>query len=205
VRDSHRYYIVGAGYQSSYDQLPSLRPELKLELIHRQPLLACEPRTFGYLYEGLAGLEFSAPATISCISIAETAAEKVLSLLRRCACSWDGHERQEMDPALVRHVYDVARIVDARADTLKDARSVFPTLVLSDRDEFRGQHPEFDKNPVAVLKRALAAARTNGELKARYEDRLLPLVYDEAAPSFDTVFKKFDAVAADFLNACKLL
>lgn len=203
VRDAHRYYIVAAGYESSYVQLPSLRPELKLELIQRQPLLPCEPRTFGYLYETLAGLKLSAPATINCISIAETAAEKVLALLRRCAWSWDGHERHEVDPALVRHVFDVARIADAQKGVLDDARRVFPQLVLADRDEFKGQHPEFDKEPVAVLRRTLSAARSNGELKARYEERLLPLVYDVQAPEFGEVFKKFEAVAEDFLAACK--
>ena len=35
VRDAHRYFVVGAGYRSTYSQLPSLRPELKLEVIHR--------------------------------------------------------------------------------------------------------------------------------------------------------------------------
>ena len=32
IRDAHRYYVVGAGYQTAYSELPSLRPELKLEL-----------------------------------------------------------------------------------------------------------------------------------------------------------------------------
>lgn len=32
IRDAHRYFVAGAGYQSTYDQLPSLRPELKLEV-----------------------------------------------------------------------------------------------------------------------------------------------------------------------------
>lgn len=32
IRDAYRYYVVGAGYQTAYSELPSLRPELKLEL-----------------------------------------------------------------------------------------------------------------------------------------------------------------------------
>jgi hypothetical protein len=72
--------------------MSSLRPVLKLELIQRQPLLPFERRQFGYLYEALANRPLSTPVEFNCISIAETLAEKVLSLLRRCADNWDGHQ-----------------------------------------------------------------------------------------------------------------
>jgi len=100
IRDSHRYYVVGAGYKTRYDEFASLRPELKLELIQRTPLLPLERREFGYLHEHIAGIPLSCPLTIECVSMAETAVEKVLSLLRRCAYKWDGHQTNgDIDPA----------------------------------------------------------------------------------------------------------
>jgi hypothetical protein len=81
IRDAHRYYVMGAEYQSAYAELPSLRPELKLEIIQRAPLLPLEKHQFGYLYESLAGLAPSLTFTMDCVSVAETTAEKVLSLL----------------------------------------------------------------------------------------------------------------------------
>jgi hypothetical protein len=204
IRNKHRYCEVGAGYQSAYPQLPSLRPELKLELMQRQPRLPLENRTFGYLYESLAGLPFSSPVSITCISIAETTAEKVLSLLRRCACSWDGYQTKgDLDPALVRHVYDVAKIAELAPEVLPVAREVFPHLVISDRDEYEGQHPEFDADPIGVLRRTLVAARENGKLKEQYVDNLLPLVYESNAPDFEHSFTVFERVAQEFLAACK--
>ena len=107
-----------------------------------------------------------------------------------------------MDPALVRHVYDVARITERAGDSLSAAREIFPQLVMNDRDEFKGQHPGFDEDPVGVLKRTLAAAKANGELKASYEERLTPLVYDEKPASFEESFRLFEEVAEDFLAAC---
>jgi hypothetical protein len=203
IKDSHRYYVVGAGYKSSYDALPSLRPELKLELIQRHPLLPLEKRSFGYLYESLAELESKALVTVDCISVAETAAEKVVSLLRRCAYNWDGHQKKgDLDPALVRHVYDVARIAQLNEACLADARSIFPTLVQNDQQEFAGQNPEFDADRIGVLKRTLVAARKNGELKARYETNLLPLVYDLNPATFEESFAVFEGVAREFLDAC---
>ncbi|WP_368648172.1 nucleotidyl transferase AbiEii/AbiGii toxin family protein [Castellaniella ginsengisoli] len=203
IRDAHRYFVIGAGYKTAYSEFPSLRPELKLELIQRKPLLPLEQREFGYLHETLAGLPPTSTVTIDCISVAETAAEKVLSLLRRCAYKWDGHQTKgDIDPALVRHVYDVARIAELAGDSLVAARSIFPTLVQSDRDEFKGQNPEFDADPVAVLKRTLRAAKTNGELSSQYSKYLIPLVYDADPPTFEASFASFEVVATDFLAAC---
>lgn len=203
IRDAHRYYVVGAGYQSAYDQLPSLRPELKLELIQRAPLLPLERREFGYLYESLAGLPVSAKVDIDCISVAETAAEKVLSLLRRCAYKWDGYQTEsDIDPTLVRHVYDVARIAELSPGSLGAARGIFPQLVQGDRVEFAGQNPNFDADPVGTLKRALETARTHGDLRGQYAKHLMPLVFDRDPPSFERSFALFEAVALDFLSAC---
>lgn len=203
IRDAHRYYVVGAGYQTAYSEFPSLRPELKLELIQRQPLLPLERREFGYLHESLAGLPATSTLGIDCISVSETAAEKVISLLRRCAYKWDGHQTKgDIDPALVRHVYDVARIAELSGDSLAAARSIFPQLVTNDRDEFKGQNPEFDSDPVGVLKRTLDVAKSNGELKDRYSRHLMPLVYDMDPPTFEQSFTSFEAVARDFLAAC---
>jgi Nucleotidyl transferase AbiEii toxin, Type IV TA system len=203
IRDAHRYYVIGAGYKSSYPALPSLRSELKLELIQRHPLLPLERCSFGYLYESLADQKVKLPVTIDCISVAETAAEKVVSLLRRCAYKWDGHQvKGDIDPALVRHVYDVARIAQLNEACLEDARSIFPTLVQNDQHEFERQNPEFDADPVGVLRRTLDAAKANGELKSRYETNLMPLVYDLEPTSFEDAFAAFEVIARDFLAAC---
>lgn len=165
-------------------------------------MLALERREFGYLHESLAGRPTSTLA-IDCISVAETAAEKVLSLLRRCAYKWDGYQTKgDIDPALVRHVYDVACIAEQSSASLVAARSVFSQLVQNDREEFRGQNPEFDTDPVGVLKRTLHAAKDNGELQTQYVRHLMPLVYDQAPPLFEKSFATFEAVALDFLAAC---
>jgi hypothetical protein len=203
IRNAHRYYVIGAGYKSAYSELPCLRPELRLELIQRTPLLPLEKRQFGYLHESLAGLPASLTLSIDCISVAETAAEKVLSLLRRCAYKWDGHQTTgDIDPALVRHVYDVARIVQQMPDSLEAARGIFGQLVLGERVEFKGQNPEFDADPVAVLKRTLVAARGSVELRTRYAQTLMPLVYGSVPPTFEQAFAGFEAVAQELLAAC---
>ena len=178
VRDSHRYYVVGAGYKSAFDeQISSLRPELKLERIQREPILPLETRTFGYLYETLAKRDLTTSVSISCISVAETAAEKVLSLLRRSAYKWDGHQTKgDIDPVLVRHVYDVAQIATKAPEALEASTSIFQTLVLNDRAEFR----------------------------RLYAERLMPLIYDAKSLSFEDAFSTFEAVAHRLLDVCAI-
>ena len=202
VRDQHRYCRIGASYQSGYEPHASLRPELQLELIERPPLLPIERRTFGYLYENLTELPQTTEVSIHCISVSETVAEKVLSLLRRCAWKWRGYQEGEMDQALVRHIYDVARIAESASGALAEARGVFAALVDKDRAEFEGQNPEFDADPVQVLQETLAQAKTHGELQARYEDTLLPLVYEASSPSYAQAFSVFEDVANSFLSTC---
>jgi hypothetical protein len=202
VRDQHRYCRIGARYQPAYEPHISLRPELQLELIERPPLLPFEKRSFGYLYEDLTGLPQSSEVSINCISVSETVAEKVLSLLRRCAWKWRGYQEGEMDQALVRHIYDVARIAESTAGALEGAQGIFAALVDKDRAEFEGQNPEFDANPVQVLQETLAQAKTHRELQARYEDTLLPLVYEASSPSYAQAFSVFEDVANSFLSTC---
>lgn len=222
IRNSHRYYLVDAGYRTAFDVMSSLRPVLKLELIQRQPLLPFERRQFGYLYEALADRPLSTPVEFNCISIAETLAEKVLSLLRRCADNWDGHQARRgkgkneqntnegeqgrnssIDPTLVRHIYDVARIAETAPESIASARAIFAPLVERDREEFEGQNPEFDEDPAGVLKRTLGAARANTWLRQQYEKVLMPLVYDNNPPSFSDSFAAFEKVAVDLIATCE--
>jgi predicted nucleotidyltransferase component of viral defense system len=202
VRDQYRYCRIGAGYQSAYEPHTSLRSELQLELIERPPLLPFGKRAFGYLHENLTGLPQTSEVSINCISVSEAVAEKVLSLLRRCAWKWRGYQEGKMDQALVRHIYDVARIAESASGTLQEAQEIFGALVEKDRAEFEGRNPEFDAKPIQVLQETLAQAKTHRELQARYEDTLLPLVYEPSSPSYAEAFSIFESVASGFLSAC---
>ena len=64
-------------------------------------------------------------------------------------------------------------------------------------------NPEFDADPVKVLREALEQARTHSELQACYEDTLMPLVYGSSAPSYVQAFSVFEDVALDFLSSCE--
>lgn len=199
IRDAHRYFVVGCRYHSDAPLMATLRPELKIEVIHRHPRLPIESVTFGYMHETLAGIAATKTVTTPCIHVAETLAEKILSLLRRCHWKWSGLQEGEMDPALVRHVYDVHRIMHEQPHHLAAACSVFGDLVRGDAEEFKGRDPHFEKDPRAALAETLMAARTSDELRTRYADRLLPLIYEGGEVDYTTAFSSFESAAQELL------
>lgn len=196
ILNEHRYYEISSQYASVAPLITSLRPELKLEIVHREPRLATTSLTFGYLHERLANMKVSRPVSIECIDISETIAEKVVSLLRRCAWKWDGHQKDEMDAALVRHVYDIHRIVEVNPGALDNAAEIFASIVQGDIDEYGKRHPDFVAAPKATLERTLLTAKTSDELKMRYQTRLLPLIYEGERISYDSAFSGFEAAAS---------
>jgi Nucleotidyl transferase AbiEii toxin, Type IV TA system len=201
LRDARRYYCLLVSYGAHFQDVSGvLRPQLKLELIHRPPMLAAEMREMGYMLDQFVPRQAPHRFSMTCITVAETLAEKVLSLLRRCAWNWDGHQRGEFDTALVRHVYDVWRIAGSQPDAIEPACQIFAALVQKDVEEFNGQHPEFDQAPYTVLRRSLASAATHEELKANFEQRLKPLLYTVDKPDFQSCYSAFAAIAERLLN-----
>lgn len=201
LRDSRRYYCLLVSYGAHFQDVSGvLRPQLKLELIHRPPILAGETREMGYMLDQFIPRQAPHRFSMTCITVAETLAEKVLSLLRRCAWNWDGYQRGEFDTALVRHVYDVWRIAGSQPETIEPACQIFAALVQKDMEEFNGQHPEFDQAPYTVLRRSLISAATHDGLKTDFEQRLKPLLYTIDKPDFQSCYVAFAAVAERLLN-----
>ena len=201
-RDNRRYYCLAVDYGPEFTDISGvLRPQLKVELIHRHPKLELQMRDFGYLVDRFIGRESVERVELLCISIAETLAETVLSLLRRCTWYWDNYQRGDFDTALVRHLYDVWRINTSSPEALDAAAEVFEALVLKDAEEFKGQNPDFDADPYSVLRRALARAATDDGLRKNFDQRLIPLLFAEDKPSFVICVSSFNAVAETLLSA----
>ncbi len=201
-RDNRRYYCLAVDYGPEFMDISGvLRPQLKVELIHRHPKLNQQMLDFGYLVDRFIGRESVERVQVPCISIAETLAEKVLSLLRRCAWYWDGYQRGDFDTALVRHIYDVWRINTSLPEAVDKAGEVFEALVLEDVKEFEGQNPDFDAAPYAILRRTLVRAATDDGLRKNFDQRLAPLLFAKDKPTFDVCFSSFNAVAKTLLSA----
>ena len=139
ARDENSYVSLNLHYESRFAPVASLRPEIKVELNARPPVLPTAPLPIASMLDVL----IQAPRTdlhVECIGVEETLAEKVLSFLRRTAEARAGRNRSDYDDRLVRHLYDVRAIARGR-EGLALPHEPFAVMVTGDAVQYRNQHP----------------------------------------------------------------
>ncbi|MHB8254095.1 MAG: nucleotidyl transferase AbiEii/AbiGii toxin family protein [Acidiferrobacter sp.] len=178
----------------------ALRTGIKLELTANTPLTDCVPRNLRPLAARLAPEHISvANCVVPCASLEETVAEKIIAYLRRTAQEHAQQYRGSLDPYIIRHLYDVTRILAAAPDTLAKTQDIFWAIVERDRIQFGRQFPAFGENPAIVLQESLAVMRQNGAvdgmLERNYKERVVPLVWNTCPP--------FTEILAGFAQAAE--
>ncbi len=172
-RDGNRYIIYQLSYANPNETAAHLRPTIQVELNYsalRRPWIDLPVASF------VAEAFNRSPeiTSIACVSVAETAAEKLVSLTRRTAMELAGVARVR-DPTLVRHIYDL-HVTSAYYDATEVAqlaREIMPR----DAEEFANQFPAYRENPVEETRRALAALETEQHFAQRYTEFLQLMVY----------------------------
>jgi hypothetical protein len=120
-------------------------------------------------------------AWLQCVSITETAAEKLVALTRRIAMELAGQSR-DPDPTLVRHIYDL-HLMQGHID-LGEVAALARDIVAADAREFRNQYPAYAADSAGETRNALDALRSDPVYHRRYDDFVAGMVYGER-PEFD--------------------
>jgi predicted nucleotidyltransferase component of viral defense system len=173
-RNERRYTVYQIPYPESGAE-EGLRPTIQIELTYatlRLPHVLLPISSFvGEAY----GREPDV-AGMACVSITETAAEKLVSLTRRTAMDLAGLSRNT-DPALVRHIYDLHLMRDLvePSEVARLARDI----AAADAAEFRNQYPAYAADIAGETGKALDALRTNPVYRARYTSFVAAMVYGE--------------------------
>ncbi|TWB21127.1 nucleotidyl transferase AbiEii/AbiGii toxin family protein [Nitrospirillum bahiense] len=179
-RNANHYTIYRLPYDAQTEAQEVLRPAIQLELTYaplRLPSVTLPVTSF-------VAEAFGRPpevAGIACVSVTETAAEKLVSLTRRTAMELAGHSR-DADPALVRHIYDLHMIraqIDAEA-----AGRLAAEIARADAEAFANQYPAYRDDIAGETRKALDAIRTAPLFRERYERFLAAMVYGER-PGFE--------------------
>jgi hypothetical protein len=174
-RNENRYILYHLRHADAGAMTSPLRPTLQVELTYaplRLPSVTLPVSSF------IAEAFGRAPelAAIPCVSITETAAEKLVSLTRRTAMEWRGLSRAP-DPALVRHIYDLHAIAPHidRTAIVELARSV----AAADAREFANQYPAYAKDISGETCHACAALLSNPAIRERYAHFVSVMVYGD--------------------------
>lgn len=152
-RDQNRYMIYHLPLKTGRGSDLGLRPSIQIELTHttlRRPSLMLPVASF--VAEALG--RSPELKSVACVSVTETAAEKLVALTRRIGMEVAGVSRNP-DPTLVRHIYDLhlirARVIPREVATL--AREI----AVTDAAEFKTQYPAYYADIQGETRKALAA------------------------------------------------
>jgi hypothetical protein len=180
ARDEGRYAVWQMPYASESAAGEGLRPAIKVELNYaplRRPTVMLPVSSF------VAEATGRAPEVpqLACVSVTQTAGEKLVSLTRRTAMEMAGASR-DPDPALVRHIYDLhmMRALIAPSEVAALARAIAET----DAQEFASQYPAYAADIAGETRKALDALRTDPLHRQRYDRFMADMVYGER-PEFD--------------------
>jgi len=174
-RNESRYTVWQLPYAGESGAGEGLRPTIQVELTYaplRNPPVMLPVSSF------VAEAYGHAPevADMACVSIAETAAEKLISLTRRTAMELAGLSR-DPDLALVRHIYDL-HVMREHVD-LDLVAAMASAIAASDAEEFRNQYPAYQADIVGETRKALTALREDQTHRDRYASFIAAMVYGE--------------------------
>ena len=161
-----------------------LRPTIQIELTYallRQPSNSLPVISF-------VAEAFGRPAelaAIDCVSITETAAEKIVALTRRTAMEHAGLSR-DPDPTLVRHIYDL-HLIWKHID-VSTATTLARSIAVKDAEEFKNQYPAYQTDITGETHKALIALRSDPAIRERYSSFVAAMVYGDQV-GFDAAMK----------------
>jgi hypothetical protein len=114
-------------------------------------------------------------ASIACVSIVETAADKFVGLTRRAGAELAGLD--EPDPTLVRHLHDL-HALRAHYDTA-EVIALAREVMLADAEAYGNQFPAYRENSVRETLRAVEGLAANPAYALRYGEFQRLMVYGD--------------------------
>jgi hypothetical protein len=176
-QNENHYTVWQIPYDSVGGAGQGLRPTIQIELTYASLRLPAVTLPVSSFVAEAHQYSPEIPA-LACVSVTQTAAEKLVALTRRTAMDLAGLSR-DADPALVRHIYDLhlmRDLVDHDA-----VASMAKEIAAADADEFRNQYPAYHADIAGETRKALDALRTDPVHRARYNAFVAAMVYGEKA------------------------
>lgn len=194
--DSSRFFKIPIQYQPHYQTVFTLRPYLQLEITFEPPSLPPQSRT---LRSFVSAAEQSAPEVphILCISPLEIAADKLSAL------SWRVLDRDRAspsdDPALVRHLHDLAALAPHIRDDNRLQALALKTLA---KDTKRGNSTTASLTIAERLQQMLNILQTDATYATEYQNFVVGMSYasDEDRITFSVALAALQRLTATVLQ-----
>jgi hypothetical protein len=179
-----RYTVWHLPYENDSGAGEGLRPTIQIEMTYAPLRLAPVMLPVSSFVAEAHGRPPEV-AAMPCVSVTETAAEKLVALTRRIAMELAGLSR-DPDPTLVRHIYDLHRM-QGHIDPVQVA-TLARAIAEVDAKEFRNQYPAYAADIAGETRKALDALQTDPAYRSSYGDFVAAMVYGERS-EFDEALK----------------
>jgi hypothetical protein len=175
--NASRYTLYRLPYTPVAEGQGGLRPEIQIETaVWPLRLPAVMHPVTSFISEA-----FQRPpevATIECVSIEETVAEKFVALTRRAGAEF-ADAGGPRDPTLVRHIYDL-HVLRAHYDPAAVV-TLARKIMLADVKAYGHQFPAYRTDPIGETARAVGRMAGDHGFSDRYSAFLRDMVYGEQA------------------------
>jgi predicted nucleotidyltransferase component of viral defense system len=186
------YTIYRLPYKPISEGKGVLRPEIQIETSvfpARRP--SVDRRVTSFIAEGY-GRPAEVPS-IACSAVVESAAEKFVALTRRVGAQLAGL-REDRDPTLVRHIYDLHVIRDYT--DAADVATLAHEVMVADAAKYGARFPAYRDDPLAETLRAIESIAADPVFAEGYANFRRDMVYGDS-PDFATAVGTLKAMAGD--------
>lgn len=193
ARDGNRFFSVDLDYESQFSRADALRPHIQVELTVRNTQLSPVYMPVSSFINHLSG-QVPEIKKIGCIDPVESAADKLSALAWRIPDRVRGDQYD--DPAVVRHVHDLALLKNVAEKSDRFSGLVMAAMQHDDRRS--KNNPAFSGLPVEdKFKQMFAAFEKDGQYRQEYDLFVKGVSYapEGAVPDFDAAMDAVRALA----------
>ena len=190
-------------YPSVYQNHPILRSKIKLEFTALSSFTASEKKPVTSLMHEVMGDTVGFKSVmIDCVSIHETAAEKLIAICRRIA-SADRFQKIQ-NRWLVRHLYDL-HCIEKEHGLSEQFERLIPPLLSRDMHRAKSADLSFFENPMTDLSRGLELLSHNPEWVDHYNSFLRNMVFQKEPPTFRQAISTLENLHGRAMKALQTL
>jgi predicted nucleotidyltransferase component of viral defense system len=191
-RNESRYTIYRLPYEPAAAGEGALRPTIQIETaVWPLRRAAVDLPVISFVAEALR--QPPEVASMACVSILETAADKFVGLTRRVGAELAGLD--EPDPTLVRHLHDLHALRE-HYDPVEVA-ALARDVMLADAEVYGNQFPAYRENPLRETLRAVEGLVADPGYAQRYREFQRLMVFGEK-PEFATAMGTVADLAGNF-------
>jgi predicted nucleotidyltransferase component of viral defense system len=179
-----KFFRINLEYTPKFEEEYQLRPHIQIEMDLRTPKIdpiGLPVQSFAAHVMG----ESPEITNIPCVTVNETASEKLVALLWRIFSQsvGEGPEYNEEDERLVRHLYDLC-MMESKID-VEEVGRLAKEVAKIDAIERANQAPSFAKDPPSSLNAAVNLLIERKQYASQYLEFMDAMVYGKQRPSFE--------------------